>query len=114
MAVIKLQNVGKTYTHYAHGIDRLLEIMTHRPRHQAFTALHPMNLEVLASVGCVLGTNKVLQSWEQGINKHRKGSAACNLKMMLNKFAPAASFGLILICVASVGCVPRTEINRYV
>jgi len=53
MALIKLQNVGKTYTHYAHGIDRLLEIMTHRPRHQAFTALHPMNLSV--SEGQVVG-----------------------------------------------------------
>ncbi len=53
MALIKLENVGKTYTHYAHGIDRLLEIMTHRPRHQAFTALHPMNLSV--SEGQVVG-----------------------------------------------------------
>jgi len=58
MALIKLQNVGKTYTHYAHGIDRLLEIMTHRPRHQAFTALHPMNLEVLeGQVVGIVGDN---------------------------------------------------------
>jgi lipopolysaccharide transport system ATP-binding protein len=53
MEVINLQNVGKTYTHYAHGIDRLLEIITHRPRHQAFIALHPMNLNV--SDGQVVG-----------------------------------------------------------
>jgi lipopolysaccharide transport system ATP-binding protein len=58
MAVIKLQNVGKTYTHYAHGIDRLLEILTHRPRHQAFTALHPMNLEILkGQVVGIIGNN---------------------------------------------------------
>jgi hypothetical protein len=50
MAVIKLENVGKTYTHYAHGIDRLLEILTHRPRHQAFTALHPMNLDIAGTL----------------------------------------------------------------
>lgn len=53
MTVINLQNVGKTYTHYAHGIDRLLEIITHRPRHQAFMALHPMNLTI--SEGQVIG-----------------------------------------------------------
>ncbi|HEC86103.1 MAG: ABC transporter ATP-binding protein [Candidatus Parabeggiatoa sp. nov. 1] len=53
MAVINLQNVGKTYTHYAHGIDRLLEIITHRPRHQAFIALHPMNVSI--SEGQVVG-----------------------------------------------------------
>jgi lipopolysaccharide transport system ATP-binding protein len=53
MEVIKLQNVGKTYTHYAHGIDRLLEIITHQPRHQAFIALHPLDLTV--SEGQVIG-----------------------------------------------------------
>ncbi len=35
MQVINLKNISKTYTHYAHGIDRLIEILTRRPRHQA-------------------------------------------------------------------------------
>jgi lipopolysaccharide transport system ATP-binding protein len=46
MEVIKLQNVGKTYTYYTHGIDRLLEILTRRSRHQAFTALQPLTLSI--------------------------------------------------------------------
>jgi lipopolysaccharide transport system ATP-binding protein len=53
MEVIHLQNVSKTYTHYAHGIDRLLEILTHQQRHQAFAALHPMSLSL--SDGQVVG-----------------------------------------------------------
>lgn len=53
MTVIQLQNVGKTYTHYAHGLDRLLEIITHQTRHQIFTALHSLDLEV--SSGQVVG-----------------------------------------------------------
>jgi lipopolysaccharide transport system ATP-binding protein len=53
MEIINLQNISKIYTHYAHGIDRLLEILTHRPRHKAFTALYPMNLRV--SEGQVVG-----------------------------------------------------------
>ncbi len=53
MKVIELQNIGKTYTAYAHGVDRLLEIITHKPRHQSFTALHPLNLTI--STGQVIG-----------------------------------------------------------
>lgn len=53
MEIIKLQGVSKIYTHYANGIDRLLEIITHRPHHQSFIALHPLNLSV--STGQVLG-----------------------------------------------------------
>lgn len=55
---INLQNISKTYTHYAHGIDRLLEIVTRSPRHQAFAALHPMNLTVSESqVVGIIGNN---------------------------------------------------------
>lgn len=58
MKVINLQKISKTYTHYAHGIDRLLEILTRRPRHQAFAALHPMNLTVSESqVVGIIGNN---------------------------------------------------------
>ncbi len=58
MQVINLQNISKTYTHYAHGIDRLIEILTRRPRHQAFPALHPINLSVLESqVVGIIGNN---------------------------------------------------------
>jgi lipopolysaccharide transport system ATP-binding protein len=58
MQVINLKNVSKTYTHYAHGIDRLIEILTRRPRHQAFAALHPMNLSVSQSqVVGIIGNN---------------------------------------------------------
>ena len=46
MDVIKLDNVSKTYTYYAHGVDRLLEIITRRSRHHAFIALHPLNLTI--------------------------------------------------------------------
>lgn len=53
MEVIRLQNVSKVYTHYAHGVDRLLEVLTHHPRHQAFTALHPLDLTI--SHGQVVG-----------------------------------------------------------
>ena len=58
MKVINLQNISKTYTHYAHGIDRLIEILTRRPRHQAFAALHPINLSVSESqVVGIIGDN---------------------------------------------------------
>ncbi len=53
MKVIELQNIGKTYTTYAHGVDRLLEIVTHKPRHQSFVALHPLSLTI--STGQVIG-----------------------------------------------------------
>jgi len=53
MEVVKLQGVSKIYTHYANGIDRLLEIITHRPRHQSFVALQPLDLSVPS--GQVLG-----------------------------------------------------------
>lgn len=58
MQVINLQNISKIYTHYAHGIDRLIEIFTRRPRHQAFAALHSMNLTVSESqVVGIIGNN---------------------------------------------------------
>ncbi len=53
MDVIKLDNVSKTYAYYAHGVDRLLEIITRKSRHHAFIALHPLNLTI--SQGQVVG-----------------------------------------------------------
>lgn len=46
MEVIRLQDVSKTYTRYEHGIDRLIEVLTHQMRHQAFTALQPLSLSI--------------------------------------------------------------------
>jgi len=55
---IHLENISKTYTQYAHGIDRLFEIITHRTRHKAFTALHPINLAIPAGqVVGIVGNN---------------------------------------------------------
>ncbi len=58
MNAICLENVSKIYTHYAHGIDRLLEILTHHPRHQSFVALHPFNLTIAhGQVVGIVGNN---------------------------------------------------------
>ncbi len=58
MDVISLQDVTKVYTHYAHGVDRLLELMTHRARHQSFTALHPITLNIAqGQVVGIVGNN---------------------------------------------------------
>ena len=46
MDVISLKDVTKIYTHYAHGVDRLLELITRRSHHQSFTALHPITLNI--------------------------------------------------------------------
>jgi lipopolysaccharide transport system ATP-binding protein len=46
MNVIQLRQVSKTYTHYSHGFDRLVELITHRTHHQAFMALQPMDLTI--------------------------------------------------------------------
>ncbi|OQW93936.1 MAG: ABC transporter ATP-binding protein [Beggiatoa sp. IS2] len=53
MEVITLQDVSKIYTYYTQGIDRLLEVLTRQPRHQAFIALHPLSLSI--SHGQVVG-----------------------------------------------------------
>jgi len=53
MQLIQLDNVSKIYKYYTHGVDRLLEILTHHPRHQAFIALQPLNLTI--STGQVVG-----------------------------------------------------------
>lgn len=53
MDVIQLKNLTKVYTHYAHGVDRLLEVLTHQSRHQSFVALHALNLTI--SHGQVVG-----------------------------------------------------------
>ncbi len=46
MLAIQLENVSKVYTRYANSLDRLLEVVTKRPRHHAFQALQPLTLEV--------------------------------------------------------------------
>lgn len=53
MSAIILDGVSKTYRGYRHGIDRLIEILTKRPRHAEFTALQPLNLQI--AKGEVLG-----------------------------------------------------------
>ncbi len=46
ISAISLQSVGKTYKTYAHGWDRLWEILTYRTRAHVFQALHPMTLHI--------------------------------------------------------------------
>jgi lipopolysaccharide transport system ATP-binding protein len=81
MEVIKLENISKIYTYYAHGIDRLLEIITHKPRHQSFTALHPLSLNFLeGQVVGIVGNNgagkstllKVITGTLQSDSGHRE------------------------------------------
>lgn len=58
MEVIRLRNVSKVYTNYVHGVDRLWEILTHQPRHQAFEALRPLDLTIThGQVVGIIGNN---------------------------------------------------------
>jgi len=50
---ISLQSVSKIYRTYAHGWDRLWEVLTYRPRAQVFQALQPMTFYI--SHGQVVG-----------------------------------------------------------
>lgn len=55
-SAVELVGVGKTFAQYARPVDRLLEVLSGRPRHRAFVALHPLDLrithgEVLGLVG---------------------------------------------------------------
>ncbi|SEP89056.1 lipopolysaccharide transport system ATP-binding protein [Ectothiorhodospira magna] len=43
---LTLRQVSKTYALYDRPLDRVLELLTRRPRHRAFTALHPLSLEI--------------------------------------------------------------------
>jgi lipopolysaccharide transport system ATP-binding protein len=43
---IQLQGVSKCYRSYARDIDRVLEVITGKPRHQAYYALQPLDLDV--------------------------------------------------------------------
>lgn len=45
----RLDNVSKTYQVYQRPLDRMVELVTRRPRHRRFTALHPLTLEIPAS-----------------------------------------------------------------
>ncbi|WP_025367454.1 ABC transporter ATP-binding protein [Thioalkalivibrio paradoxus] len=55
---IRLRGVGKTYAVYAQPVDRLLELVSRRKRHQEFTALAPLDLDVYTgeSLG-IVGSN---------------------------------------------------------
>ena len=58
MNVIQLHQVSKTYTHYTHGVDRLLELIAYRIRHQSFIALHPLDLTIYyGQVVGIIGDN---------------------------------------------------------
>ena len=46
MSVVALKDVAKSYALYKHGIDRLLESMTGKRRHQEFSALHSISLDI--------------------------------------------------------------------
>lgn len=56
MSAIRLESVSKRYPMYARPLDRLLELITGRPRHTTHEALHPVDLivepgEVLGVIG---------------------------------------------------------------
>ena len=58
MNVIQLHQVSKTYTHYTHGVDRLLELIAYRIRHQSFIALYPLDLTIYyGQVVGIIGDN---------------------------------------------------------
>ena len=44
--IIRLEGVSKSYRSYARDVDRVLEILTGKPRHQSFSALEPLSLTV--------------------------------------------------------------------
>lgn len=44
--VIRLDGISKCYRSYERDLDRLLEVVTGKPRHHAYYALHEMSLEV--------------------------------------------------------------------
>jgi lipopolysaccharide transport system ATP-binding protein len=46
MSAICLDNVSKTYSLYRHGRDRLIEVITGKPRHREIVALHPITLDI--------------------------------------------------------------------
>jgi len=48
---IRLQGVGKCYRSYARDLDRVLEVLSGKPRHHAFHALQPLDLEVARGDG---------------------------------------------------------------
>ncbi len=51
--IIRLDGVSKSYRSYARDIDRVLEIITGKSRHQSFNALEPLSLSVAS--GEVIG-----------------------------------------------------------
>ncbi len=58
MLTVRAENLGKAYRMYARPLDRALEWLVRRPRHQEFWALRDLDLEVRAgeSIG-VIGEN---------------------------------------------------------
>ncbi|AGA33569.1 Teichoic acid export ATP-binding protein TagH [Thioalkalivibrio nitratireducens DSM 14787] len=53
MTAIRLRGAGRSYALYERPLDRLLEVVTQRPRHREVAALRPVDLDV--SPGQVLG-----------------------------------------------------------
>ena len=58
MSAIRLDGVSKHYRLYGGGFDRLLEVVSGRPRHRDIHALHPVSLEIPSGeVVGVVGNN---------------------------------------------------------
>ncbi|HTQ98622.1 MAG TPA: ABC transporter ATP-binding protein [Candidatus Acidoferrum sp.] len=56
--LITLDGISKRYQSYARDIDRVLEILTGKPRHQVYDALQPLSLQVASGeVIGVIGKN---------------------------------------------------------
>lgn len=58
MLAVRAEGLGKAYRLYARPLDRVLEWLSHRPRHQEFWALRDLDLDVRAgeSIG-IIGDN---------------------------------------------------------
>ncbi len=46
MTAVSLREVSKSYATYRHSLDRLIEVITHKPRHREFHALRPLSLDI--------------------------------------------------------------------
>ncbi|MEE8428116.1 MAG: ABC transporter ATP-binding protein [Gammaproteobacteria bacterium] len=58
MKAICLRGVSKTYATYRHGVDRLLEVLTRRPKHRKLLALITLDLDIdRGEVVGVIGKN---------------------------------------------------------
>lgn len=83
MSAVELQAVSKTYMRYGRPVDRIVEVVTGRPKHTEFTALHSTTLtldrgEVLGLVGMNGAGKSTLLKLIAGTVNPTKGSVHVN------------------------------------